>query len=141
MKLYDFENIRRVKVFEDKAKWFREGERIFRLLPNYDQRAIFDFIQEIFLFQVKAARGMIDVDMELLEKDDMFEFADKIDDVYDKTGCYFCSPLVDPNEKEFHGRDQLCLKCKIKLENIFEFMGLERKSHLRLVEDMIEGND
>ena len=141
MKLYDFENIRRVKVSGDKARWFREGERIFRNLTDYDQRAIFDFIEELLLFQVKAARSAVEVDIELLEKDDLFEFADKIDKVYDETGCYFCSPLVDPNEKDFHGRDQLCLKCKIKLENIFEFMGLERKSHLRLIEDMAEGND
>jgi hypothetical protein len=76
---------------------------------------------------VAISRGIVEVPTEIIENDELFRFADKVNDIYSEAagGCFFCDPKVDMNAK-FNDETYVCIECKRKMENVFKFCGFKK---------------
>lgn len=122
MKLIDLKPIIQRKRIENPTEWRKYGKKKLLALDQHDAKAIFDFVREYSLMEVKINKGLVKESTDTLNDDTLFEFANKVDDVYSEAsyGCYFCDPKADPNER-FDGSQRLCMWCQMKLENILAF--------------------
>jgi hypothetical protein len=114
--IIDFSRTMKAKL---PAEWFEKGMRTFRNLSPEDQREIWDFITTYLLCEVRINKGLIKVEMDILDNDDNFRFADEIDDIYTESahGCFMCDPKQDSNDP-FDGKTYVCLFCQNKIRNI-----------------------
>lgn len=117
-------------VMKDKkpSQYHNVGRKVFEKMPEHDQEAVFNFVREYSLCEVAISRGIIDVPPEIIENDDLFRFADKVNDIYSESacGCFFCDPKVEMNAP-FDGETYVCIECKRKMENVFNHCGLKIK--------------
>jgi hypothetical protein len=116
-------------VMKDKkpSQYHGLGKAILEKMPEHDQDAVFNFIREYSLCEVAISRGIVEVPKEIIENDDLFLFADKVNDIYSEAacGCFFCDPKIDMNA-QFNDETYVCIECKRKMENVFKFCGLKK---------------
>ena len=119
------------KVMKDKkpSQYHDLGKAIFEKMTEHDQNAVFNFIREYSLCEVAISKGIVEASMEILEDDNLFLFADKVNDIYSESahGCFLCDPKVDPNE-QFTNQTYICLFCQRKLENITKCQGAKKEA-------------
>ena len=106
------------KVMKDKkpSQYHDLGKAIFEKMTEHDQNAVFNFIREYSLCEVAISQGIVEAPMEVIENDELFLFADKVQEIYNEAahGCYFCTDN-DPNAVEFNDSSYLCLDCQVKV--------------------------
>ena len=112
------------KVMKDRkpSQYHDMGKAIFDKMSEHDQNAVFNFIREYSLCEVAISQGIVEAPTEILSDDDLFLFADKVNDIYSESahGCFLCDPTVDPNEP-FTNQTYICMFCQRKLENILKY--------------------
>jgi hypothetical protein len=115
------------KVLKDKKpqQWFAAGKAVLDRMSEYDQEAVFNFMREYSLCEIAISRGIVEADMEVIENDDNFRFADQVQEIYNEAahGCYFCTDN-DPNAVEFDNSTVLCIGCQVKAVKMLKHYGV-----------------
>lgn len=111
------------------SQYHNLGKAIFEKMTRHDQDAVFNFIREYSLCEVAISRGIIEVSDEIISDDELFKFADKVNDIYSEAahGCFLCDPKTDPNES-FTDKTFVCMFCQRKLENIAKWQGARKEA-------------
>jgi hypothetical protein len=104
------------------APWIQHGIDVLNSLDSKDASAAVQFTLNYVFKEVEIGLGLIDLDSDMGDT----QIADKIAQIYEEAaaGCYFCSNGIDPNEDEFGPETKLCLKCKLKLANFTQALGI-----------------
>jgi hypothetical protein len=83
--------------------------------------------------------GLVELnEEEEAQLDGDLHFFDKIDDMFDKSkeGCYFCDPLLDPNDEVFDPKKvNVCMDCQLRLGNFLQALGIDPRKifkHIRI---------
>lgn len=121
-KVIDITTILKNRPVEN-APWVQDGIDVLNSLHPEDAQAVLQFMLNYTFKEVEAGLGLVEFE----GGDDIdLQVADKIAEIYERAagGCYFCSKSVDPNEDEFGPSTKLCLKCKLKLANFTEALGI-----------------
>ena len=105
------------------GQYYGAGKAIFDRMPEHDQEAVFNFIREYSLCEVAISKGIVEAPMEVIENDELFLFADKVQEIYNEAahGCYFCTDN-DPNAVEFNDSSYLCLDCQVKVGKLLGYV-------------------
>jgi hypothetical protein len=113
-------------VMKDKkpSQYHDLGKAIFEKMPEHDQEAVFNFIREYSLCEVAISQGIVEAPMEVIENDELFLFADKVQEIYNEAahGCYFCDDNIDGNAVDFGPESFLCLTCQSKVGKLLGYV-------------------
>jgi hypothetical protein len=121
------------------------GLRILKSLPPNDANDVIASVLNIILTSVEMGLGVIGDDDEDTDDDkwdeilnevtdeDMVMF-DMIDGIYKKAhgSCYFCQTTIDPNEQKVDWTTHVCLRCKLKIGNFLEYVGIPRQKIFKI---------
>lgn len=96
-------------------------------IPHQEADNIVAAIFAMILTEVEIGLKLIDTGEHDFEEHEFF-FFDQIEDRFileqQRNKCYFCNPMIDPNETEFGPGVHLCIFHKLKLANFVEALGI-----------------
>ena len=119
-------------MFKQAEKHGHPGIQVLMSLSEQQLDDLFQFIFRLIEWEIKFGMGQIDWEPDDDDDEPDLYWFEHIENVYNEcnAGCYMCDKSIDANETQFMEKpDQwLCGTCQMKLANVLDFHGVDKKT-------------